>query len=56
MTQSLVVSLAGSSQVAPTYWLNPATGGREDVALRIAHQLEVAGVVAAPVGKAFIEG
>jgi multidrug efflux pump subunit AcrB len=26
VTQSLVVSLAGSSQVAPTFWLNPATG------------------------------
>jgi len=26
VTQSLVVSLAGSSQVAPTYWLNPANG------------------------------
>jgi multidrug efflux pump subunit AcrB len=26
VTNSLVVSLAGSSQVAPTFWLNPATG------------------------------
>jgi len=26
VTQSLVVNLAGSSQVAPTYWLNPANG------------------------------
>ena len=26
VTQSLVVSVAGSSQVAPTYWLNPDTG------------------------------
>lgn len=26
VTQSLVVSLAGSSQVAPTYWLNPDSG------------------------------
>ncbi len=26
VTNSLVVNLAGSSQVAPTYWLNPATG------------------------------
>lgn len=26
VTQSLVVNLAGSSQVAPTQWLNPATG------------------------------
>ncbi len=26
MTNSLVVNLAGSSQVAPTYWLNPANG------------------------------
>jgi len=26
VTNSLVVSLAGSSQVAPTYWLNPANG------------------------------
>ena len=26
MTNSLVVSLAGSSQVAPTYWLNPDNG------------------------------
>ncbi len=26
VTQSLVVSLAGSSQVAPTFWLNPANG------------------------------
>jgi multidrug efflux pump subunit AcrB len=26
VTDSLVVSLAGSSQVAPTYWLNPANG------------------------------
>jgi multidrug efflux pump subunit AcrB len=26
VTNSLVVNLAGSGQVAPTYWLNPATG------------------------------
>ncbi|HEY0334046.1 MAG TPA: efflux RND transporter permease subunit [Stenotrophomonas sp.] len=26
ITSSLVVNLAGSSQVAPTYWLNPANG------------------------------
>ncbi|MDD2465586.1 MAG: efflux RND transporter permease subunit [Desulfobulbus sp.] len=26
VTNSLVVNLAGSSQVSPTYWLNPATG------------------------------
>ena len=26
VTNSLVVSLAGSSQVSPTYWLNPANG------------------------------
>ena len=26
VTNSMVVNLAGSSQVAPTYWLNPATG------------------------------
>ncbi|WP_186268440.1 efflux RND transporter permease subunit [Burkholderia gladioli] len=26
VTNSLVVNLAGSSQVAPTYWLNPANG------------------------------
>ncbi|HVY63366.1 MAG TPA: efflux RND transporter permease subunit [Gammaproteobacteria bacterium] len=26
VTNSLVVNLAGSSQVAPTFWLNPATG------------------------------
>ncbi|HEJ3621340.1 efflux RND transporter permease subunit [Pseudomonas aeruginosa] len=26
VTSSLVVNLAGSSQVAPTYWLNPANG------------------------------
>jgi multidrug efflux pump subunit AcrB len=26
VTQSLVVNVAGSSQVAPTYWLNPANG------------------------------
>lgn len=26
VTDSLVVNLAGSSQVAPTFWLNPATG------------------------------
>ncbi len=26
VTNSLVVSLAGSSQVAPTYWLNPSNG------------------------------
>ena len=26
ITNSLVVNLAGSSQVAPTYWLNPANG------------------------------
>ena len=26
VTNSLVVSLAGSSQVAPTFWLNPASG------------------------------
>jgi CzcA family heavy metal efflux pump len=26
ITNSMVVNLAGSSQVAPTYWLNPATG------------------------------
>ena len=29
---------------------------REDIPLRIAHQLEQAGAVSAPVGKAFIEG
>ena len=26
MTNSLVVNLAGSSQVAPTFWLNPDNG------------------------------
>ncbi|MDP0919046.1 hypothetical protein Q6272_28750, partial [Klebsiella pneumoniae] len=26
VTNSLVVNLAGSSQVAPTFWLNPANG------------------------------
>ncbi len=26
MTNSMVVNLAGSSQVAPTYWLNPDNG------------------------------
>jgi CzcA family heavy metal efflux pump len=26
VTNSIVVNLAGSSQIAPTYWLNPATG------------------------------
>jgi multidrug efflux pump subunit AcrB len=26
VTNSMVVNLAGSSQVSPTYWLNPATG------------------------------
>ena len=26
VTNSLVVNLAGSGQVAPTYWLNPANG------------------------------
>jgi multidrug efflux pump subunit AcrB len=25
VTNSMVVNLAGSSQVAPTYWLNPPT-------------------------------
>ncbi len=26
VTNSLVVNLAGSSQVSPTFWLNPANG------------------------------
>ena len=34
VTNSLVVNLAGSSQVAPTYWLNPANGVSYSIVLQ----------------------
>ncbi len=34
VTNSLVVSLAGSSQVAPTYWLNPANGASYPIVMQ----------------------
>ena len=34
ITNSLVVNLAGSSQVAPTYWLNPANGVSYSIVLQ----------------------
>ena len=34
VTNSLVVNLAGSSQIAPTYWLNPANGVSYEIVLQ----------------------
>ena len=34
VTNSMVVNLAGSSQVAPTYWLNPANGASYPIVLQ----------------------
>ncbi|HLH92723.1 MAG TPA: efflux RND transporter permease subunit [Xanthobacteraceae bacterium] len=34
VTNSLVVNLAGSSQVAPTYWLNPANGASYPIVMQ----------------------
>src|SRR5712671_5742411 len=34
VTNSLVVNLAGSSQIAPTYWLNPANGVSYNIVLQ----------------------
>src|SRR5471032_2111890 len=34
VTNSMVVNLAGSGQVAPTYWLNPATGVTYNIVLQ----------------------
>src|SRR5579883_2953406 len=34
VTNSLVVNLAGSSQVAPTYWLNPANGASYPIVIQ----------------------
>ncbi len=35
VTNSLVVNLAGSSQVAPTYWLNPANGVSYPIVMQV---------------------
>ncbi|MFO1326278.1 MAG: efflux RND transporter permease subunit [Rubrivivax sp.] len=41
VTNSLVVSLAGSSQVAPTFWLNPANGVSYAIVMQTPqHQLD----------------
>ena len=41
VTNSLVVNLAGSSQVAPTYWLNPANGISYPIVMQAPqHQLD----------------
>ncbi|QJE03489.1 efflux RND transporter permease subunit [Massilia forsythiae] len=41
VTNSMVVNLAGSSQVAPTYWLNPASGVTYPIVMQTPqHQLD----------------
>jgi len=41
VTNSLVVNLAGSSQVAPTFWLNPANGVSYPIVMQMPqHQLD----------------
>ena len=43
VTNSLVVNLAGSSQVAPTYWLNPANGVNYPIVMQTPqYQIELA--------------
>jgi multidrug efflux pump subunit AcrB len=52
VTNSMVVNLAGSSQVAPTYWLNPATGVTYPIVMQTPqHQLDSLSALAdLPVG------
>jgi CzcA family heavy metal efflux pump len=52
VTNSLVVNLAGSSQVAPTYWLNPANGVSYPIVMQTPqHQLDsLAALSNLPVG------
>ena len=52
VTNSLVVNLAGSSQVAPTYWLNPANGVSYPIVMQTPqHQLDsLAALSSLPVG------
>ena len=40
VTNSMVASLAGSSQVAPTFWLNPANGVSYSSSQRPQYRLE----------------
>jgi CzcA family heavy metal efflux pump len=52
VTNSMVVNLAGSSQVAPTYWLNPATGVTYPIVMQTPeHQMDSLSALAdLPVG------
>jgi CzcA family heavy metal efflux pump len=52
VTNSMVVNLAGSSQVAPTYWLNPATGVTYPIVMQTPqHQMDTLSALAdLPVG------
>jgi multidrug efflux pump subunit AcrB len=52
VTNSLVVNLAGSSQVAPTYWLNPANGVTYSIVMQTPqHQIDSLSALAEPPGR-----
>ncbi|MDM0021845.1 efflux RND transporter permease subunit [Variovorax saccharolyticus] len=58
VTSSLVVNLAGSSQVAPTYWLNPANGVSYPIVMQTPqHELDsLAALENLPVGNGATAG
>jgi len=58
VTNSMVVNLAGSSQVAPTYWLNPATGVTYPIVMQTPqNQIDsLSALSALPVGNGSVAG
>lgn len=58
VTNSLVVNLAGSSQVAPTYWLNPANGVTYPIVMQTPQrQLDsLMGLANLPIGNGINQG
>ncbi|ATM98019.1 AcrB/AcrD/AcrF family protein [Yersinia frederiksenii] len=58
VTNSLVVNLAGSSQVAPTYWLNPANGVTYPIVMQTPQrQLDsLIGLANLPIGNGINQG
>ena len=58
VTNSMVVNLAGSSQVAPTYWLNPANGVTYPIVIQTPqHQMDsLAALQNLPVGNGAAAG
>jgi CzcA family heavy metal efflux pump len=58
VTNSLVVNLAGSSQVAPTYWLNPANGVSYPIVMQTPQREldSLASLANVPVGNGAVAG